>query len=277
MHDHGMNDYFQKHPHFYKENDSLKHNEGVVAQVFSNPIQANLEDNTSNPPQTLKDPMVVNVDDPLPSIPNDVSLNHDRGVIVQSFAFPTIDCEKSMTHTLASIEVPNIAIVETTPSCTFNQNVYESNGIMLTSTSSYPLNKHEVFAIQVPWEEDEMNDVPLEDGEFVSMQNGYPIFKCIEVLVVRNRDPIKVDSMFMENEFPQHTSLSEHSSVSKTFSTTYYNSDVLTDTKDMQIAAKYFAKDDNDFSFSKVHSKRGRKPKHISLQPPRSTRSHTSH
>ncbi|KAI0488535.1 hypothetical protein KFK09_028371 [Dendrobium nobile] len=121
---------------------------------------------------------------------------------------------------------------------------------------TYEETSEEVMAIQVPCKEGERIDIPLEEGEFVSMEHDSPISKCIEELVVRNHDTIEDDGMFMEDECPQQTIQREHPRGSKTLSTSYYNSDALTDTEDMHIAAKCFAMDDNDFSFSKVHSKR---------------------
>ncbi|KAI0498698.1 hypothetical protein KFK09_019588 [Dendrobium nobile] len=55
-----------------------------------------------------------------------------------------------------------------------------------------------------------------------------------------------------------------------------YHSDAYTDTE-IDILAKCYAREDNDLSFSKGHSKRGRKPRNVILQSPRCTRSHTSH
>ncbi|KAI0516027.1 hypothetical protein KFK09_008699 [Dendrobium nobile] len=105
----------------------------------------------------------------------------------------------------------------------------------------------------------EANDIPLEEGEFISMENSPPLGKCIEGLDVMDKDNMEDDGMFMEDDCPQQISQRVQQNDSMTPSTSHYNSDTFTDTEDFRIVVKYFAKDDNDINFIKVHRKRGRK------------------
>ncbi|KAH0468387.1 hypothetical protein IEQ34_003420 [Dendrobium chrysotoxum] len=153
-------------------------------------------------------------------------------------------------------------------SSTYMQNDYVSNDInLLTHNSSIPLIEHEVdigpnIVIQLPIEEGGRN---LEDGEIVTIVHSSSLDKCNVELVERENGFLEDDGMFIEGDCPQMTAIRDHPSGSKNFTSSYYNSDVFTDTEDMNITAKNFTRDDNDLSFFKVRSKRGRKPKSISL------------
>ncbi|PKU67293.1 hypothetical protein MA16_Dca021245 [Dendrobium catenatum] len=120
-------------------------------------------------------------------------------------------------------------------------------------------------------EEAEKTNVSCEEGEISPILHPLANSATLKGTSIQGIENLSDDGKLMEDDG------STLNLEGKSPTHSHYNSDAFTDYEDMDINAKCHAMSDNDKSYSKVRSKKGRKLKNVVVQPARNTRSNTSH
>ncbi|PKU80089.1 hypothetical protein MA16_Dca021716 [Dendrobium catenatum] len=259
MHGHAVNECFKKFPNLRVDKMSIKQSDEVCcAEKEKENSMEHIEDRSS---------LVEMVPGNISVVPTEVMIQNCQEQEVAKINCADIDSLKVVDNEKENNVVNGLENMGNSLKCNVVIHVPNANVVM------DPIVEQENISLYVHLigEEDDNTNFSLEEGEFSPTLLPKATSATLKELGFKVNDNWSDDGKFMEDDG------STLHLEGKTPNHSNYNSDAFTDTEDLDINAKCHARDDNDNSYIKVQSKKGRKPKHVVLQPPRNTRSNTLH
>ncbi|PKU72358.1 hypothetical protein MA16_Dca006358 [Dendrobium catenatum] len=263
MHCHVVNECFKKFPNLRADKKYVKQSDEVCCDEKEKENSMELIGDRSSPLEM--------VPGNIPALSNLVILHNCQEQEVSKVNCVTIDSLKVVDTENENNVVNVLENMNTSLDCNIAIPVHNANDVMDSIVEQGNISVY----LHLIGEEDENTNLTLEEGEISPTFLPKATSATLKDSAFKVNDNWSDDGKFMEDDGSSlHLEIANEG---KTPNHSNYNSDAFTDTEDLYINAKCHARDDNDNSYIKVLSKSGRKPKHVVLQPPRNTRSNTSH